>query len=130
MNAAGTWSVRTKLQFSSPFYVLTTSLLGFHCVLTRSHYFLPRAHYVQCILTTFLLRPFRLHHALITHLPCSHCILPESINAAHRARRSHSFCKFSCVNICKTLHPARSRLSSIPSPSSPSHQHKCSFCIK
>ena len=132
MNAAGTWSVRTKVQFSNPFYVLTTSIPGSHCVKLVPTNFLPRAHHVQCVLTTFLhvLRPFRSHHTLITHLPRSHCVLPDPINATPRARRSHSFCKFSCVNICKTMHSARSRLFSIPSPSCPSHQHKCSFCIK
>ena len=143
---------------------------------------------------------------LITHLPHSHCVLPDRINTMH----SHSFFKFSCVIIwtassefgtyslceqrrfrracasaqsrqnlrcspiqavsqeehwdrkpdpwplwmaghaqlkfvmteclktqirltqliCKTMQLARSRLSSSSSPSSPSHQHKCSLWIK
>ena len=118
------------MQFLSSFYVLTTSLPGSHCVYHVPTDFLPRAHHVQCVSTTFLLRPFRSHHALITHLPRSYCVLPDHINATPRALCSHSFCKFSCVNICTTTHPARSRLSSIHSPSSHSHQHKCSLCIK
>ena len=69
------------------------------------------------------------HHALIMHLPRSHCVLSDMINTMPRAPRSHSLCKFSCANICKTMHPARSRVSSNASPSS-SHKHKCSLCFK
>ena len=60
----------------------------------------------------------------------SQCVLPNIINTTPRTPGSHSFCKFSCVNICKTMHPARSRSSCIPSSSSPSHQHKCRLYIK
>ena len=45
------------------------------------------------------------NQALITHLPRSHCVLPDLINTKPRAPRSHSFCKFSWVNICKTISP-------------------------
>ena len=109
MNAVGTWSIRKKMQFLSSFYVLTTcmSLPSSHCVQHVPTYFLPLGwsctHHVQCFLITFLLLPFRSHHVLITHLPRSHCILPDLTNTTPRTPRSHSFCKFSCVKWCKTI---------------------------
>ena len=39
----------------------------------------------------------------MTHLPCSHCVLPDLKNTSRRTLHSHFVCTFPCVSISKNL---------------------------